>query len=1026
MNHAGHRFLSQAMTVIGCLFFCLQALLPGFTQAQTVPLGARPLTAAAQETQGSAATQGDASLIASLAGNAKLLNAPAILEPLQQGKPATAVIVTLRPTTAAAALAAQSQQAAVIPDGLNQPGAPVFYDLSDQGIRAQLRSTVEAKVDQVIRQLAGPGLAITHRFSYQFGFAAQATPAALEQILANPEVIRVEQDGVLQAHLGQGIPLMKASIPRGTYTGSGLSIAICDTGIDTSHPRLGNGGSLIFNSKVIGGYDFGDNDADPRPNGNAHGTACAGIAAGDLGTTGDYIGGVAPAAKLYAIKISTGTSGSSNSSIMMAGWEWAITHQNDAPANPIMIISTSFGGGYNTSTCDSDVPAMTTAAANAVAAGITIFVSSGNDGYCNGMGWPACISHVNSVGAVYDANISIVGFCVSVSSCALNQQSHPACPTNYNAVFESTAADKVTVYSNSASFLTLFAPSHNAYTTDIVGSGGYSTGDYINTFGGTSAACPYAAGAAAVLQSAAKAKTGSFLTPAKVKQYLTEQGDLITDGKVAITKPRINLDKAVNTVCGASIPLTAGLWQMLSLPCVPDASPASVANVFGNSPTANLDDLLYDVPSSGWAMYRRIVNTTPSSYEKLLINGTLATGAGYWIKSLSAPVNNRLAVAGTTTPAPVTTSDGCASANGCVAVPVSTVGGDNRYNLVGNPFPYAVDWAKVRVRVKNGASLVGVYTPSQAAGVATSGNATPPVLSNQIWIWNDTNTGYDTWSDTSVPNPGNLKYFKSFWVNVLSGAAELTVELLIPAEITTHGQVKPAAMDEPVAATGQPWSLAWLDWLIPSAAAAQDDLTPPRRDTDETGRPSPRPGQAVMDPTFEDLVIEYEQRGLSPQEAGQEARAQMRREEREWYVLLKVDNPTTGWKTHNSVLGQLLTAKEDYDPADLVAMAPFATPYLTLVFPHPEWGDRKGDYASDFRPASGLKPSGWNFELRAEPVGSQVILSWEGNPDVLKRSRLIDRDTGATIEPNDRRYAKGYPVTLTGKVRRFAWYYLVR
>ena len=48
---------------------------------------------------------------------------------------------------------------------------------------------------------------------------------------------------------------------------------------------------------------------------------------------------------------------------------------------------------------------MTTAAANAVAAGITIFASSGNDGYCDSMGWPACISYVNSVGAVYDANI---------------------------------------------------------------------------------------------------------------------------------------------------------------------------------------------------------------------------------------------------------------------------------------------------------------------------------------------------------------------------------------------------------------------------------------------------------------------------------------------------------------------------------------------------------------------------------------------------------------------------------------------
>ena len=108
--------------------------------------------------------------------------------------------------------------------------------------------------------------------------------------------------------------------------------------------------------------------------------------------------------------------------------------------------------------------------------------------------------------------------------------------------------DKVTSYSNSASFLTLFAPSNQAYTTDIVGSGGYSSGDYYTSFGGTSAACPYAAGSAAVLQQAAKAKTGAYLTPAQVKTYLVNNGDNVTDGKVAVTKPRINLGRAVDAL----------------------------------------------------------------------------------------------------------------------------------------------------------------------------------------------------------------------------------------------------------------------------------------------------------------------------------------------------------------------------------------------------------------------------------------------------------------------------------------------
>ena len=80
-----------------------------------------------------------------------------------------------------------------------------------------------------------------------------------------------------------------------------------------------------------------------------------------------------------------------------------------------------------------------------------------------------------------------------------------------------------------------------------------SSGDYYSGFGGTSAACPYAAGAAAVLQQAAKAKTGAYLTPAQVKSYLVNNGDNVTDGKIAVTKPRINLGRAVDAITHDSV-----------------------------------------------------------------------------------------------------------------------------------------------------------------------------------------------------------------------------------------------------------------------------------------------------------------------------------------------------------------------------------------------------------------------------------------------------------------------------------------
>jgi len=415
-----------------------------------------------------------------------------------------------------------------------------------------LQNEIKTIQTPVLSALSEGEFKLRYRFDNQAGFSGEVTQQGLEKLKNDPRVISVEPVYLLEPHLRQGIPLMHADTYRSSYNGTGVAIAICDTGIDYRHSMLGNGG--FPNSKVLGGYDYGDYDADPIPdNTQAHGTCCAGIAAGDLGDVGDYIGGVAYNAKLYALKITAGSSGSASSDAMVAAWNWCVTHQNDNPAHPILVISTSFGGGRNYSTCDSYIPSMTLAANNAVAAGITILVSSGNDGYCDSIAWPACISSVISVGAVYDAAFGTYLPCVNAASCA-TKYSTTGCTTGWYAI-DTAAADMVTSYSNTASFLTVLAPSNQCYTTDIISSGGYSSGDYDSTFGGTSAACPYAAGAVACLQSAAKSITGSFLSVSDVKTILTSTGNNITDGKVAITKPRINLEQAINNLLIESPPI---------------------------------------------------------------------------------------------------------------------------------------------------------------------------------------------------------------------------------------------------------------------------------------------------------------------------------------------------------------------------------------------------------------------------------------------------------------------------------------
>lgn len=256
---------------------------------------------------------------------------------------------------------------------------------------------------------------------------------------------------------------------------------------------------------------------------------------------------------------------------------------------------------------------------------------------------------------------------------------------------------------------------------------------------------------------------------------------------------------------------------------------------------------------------------------------------------------------------------------------------------------------------------------------------------------------------------------------------------------STHSQLTPAS-DTRLAAAPQPWYLAWLDWLIPPAAAEDTGFAPGQH---PTARPlrglappaaTAAPLATVSDPTLDLLITQgIHAEGLDPAQAEQAAHATALAEGREWYLRLKVDEPATGYRDHNSVLGQLLDAQNGYDPRDLVELPPFGKPYLTLVFPRPTWGAQAGDYASDFRAARVVKPgrrpvtlpaADWPFEIRADRPGTRVVLRWEGDPALLKRMQLLDLTTRRTINPTAKAYANGYPVTLTTGTRAFVWRYL--
>ncbi len=86
--------------------------------------------------------------------------------------------------------------------------------------------------------------------------------------------------------------------------GGGVVVAVVDTGVNYNHPDLQNrmwdGGAAFPNH----GFDFAAEDTDPNDegeNGFGHGTACAGIVAGD-GTSGIRTG-VAPGSRVMALRV---------------------------------------------------------------------------------------------------------------------------------------------------------------------------------------------------------------------------------------------------------------------------------------------------------------------------------------------------------------------------------------------------------------------------------------------------------------------------------------------------------------------------------------------------------------------------------------------------------------------------------------------------------------------------------------------------------------------------------------------------
>ncbi len=348
---------------------------------------------------------------------------------------------------------------------------------------------------------------------------------------------------------------MGATTAWSVTDGTGIVVADIDTGVDIDHPDLaphiwsnpnevcGNGvdddhDGLVDDCK---GWDFGSNDANPRPDASysssSHGTHVAGI----IGAIRNGVGvvGIAPGATIMPLKVAA-VNGSMTSSALYAALVFASDHG-------ARVINLSLGTPPGTPR--SGVSAMEAGIVYARQHGVTVVAAAGN----NGIDTSTQLVFPAAFAAYYDNVISVGA---------------------------TTNSDTRASFSNYGATTNVWAPGFWMYSTVPGGYGWMS---------GTSMATPAVVGAvAAVLAS------GQATTPAAVRQRLIDTAVTTSAG------PRVDVAAAIGARQASAVQVSVAGADAL----VPDTTGRLSYNVAATGLAAQGTQLRVTIgAASGSAVY---------------------------------------------------------------------------------------------------------------------------------------------------------------------------------------------------------------------------------------------------------------------------------------------------------------------------------------------------------------------------------------------------------------------------------------
>jgi serine protease AprX len=389
---------------------------------------------------------------------------------------------------------------------------------------------------RLLASLRALGLA-PHRFSVLPMVVVSGTPAQLTRARSLPGVLYAHPAQRLKLLLDKSVPLVyrgpPAPVRAANGGGSGIRVAIVDTGIDGLHPDLGS--RVLENIRFVAGAEVRCPTACSTDD-NGHGTEVAGVVAGP-GRPGGLLAGMTPGADL--VGLTWDTTKSPLDAVALDAFDYVLAH----PELNIRVVNNSWENANVHGHFD-PTDAINQATKILHDAGVTVVFGAGN----NGQGLPAAGQPYGSSNCIDgDPNGKDCAFSTYagapwvISVAAGSEITAGSAPEDQGLWIGSARGDprpdrvagidvryQPTLTAPGELIMTTAATVGQSFKCVVLCSNAMQP--FYAQDSGTSLAAPHVSGAITLLQSAARTKLGRYLTPDEVKRVLVE-------GAAPMTKP---------------------------------------------------------------------------------------------------------------------------------------------------------------------------------------------------------------------------------------------------------------------------------------------------------------------------------------------------------------------------------------------------------------------------------------------------------------------------------------------------------